>query len=136
MGTDIHMFAEVRSDGRWKKVGWVFDDGDGGMTDHPYDGRNYRLFAALAGVRNGYGEAVTPISTPRGLPADVSPEVQSESHDDDYSHSWLLLSELLAYDWNQVVEPFIVDHSWARTLEALRRRGGPDDVRIVFWFDS
>ena len=43
MGTDIHLAAEVFEDGRWHLA----------EVDLP-DYRNYRAFAVLADVRNGY----------------------------------------------------------------------------------
>lgn len=79
--------------------------------DHPFKRRNYDVFAMLANVRNGRGfagcdtgDGFVPISEPRGLPDDVTPEVRAESDKwggDGHSHSWLTLAELLAYDWNQ-----------------------------------
>lgn len=67
MGTDIHTV-------------WQAENADGTWTDieHDYDEhRHYRLFAILAGVRNGRGfagvvtgEAVKPIDRPRGYPED------------------------------------------------------------------
>jgi hypothetical protein len=82
------------------------------MTDQPYVGRNYDLFAILANVRNGYGfagavtgEGLNPISEPRGVPDDASPEYTAEVERwgrDGHSHSWLTLAELHAYDWDQV----------------------------------
>ncbi|GAB4480002.1 MAG: hypothetical protein Kow00124_26230 [Anaerolineae bacterium] len=118
MGTDIHLFAEYRREGRWVAVGrwhrvtWGQVEGFD-LDDEPlYGDRNYRLFAMLADVRNGYGfagvdtgEPLTPIAPPRGLPPDVSPEVASQAaiwDADGHSHSWLTLAELLAYDWTQV----------------------------------
>ena len=97
MGTDIHMYVEVRQKGEWKLYG--------GKNDF-YDGRNYALFAILANVRNGYGFAgcdtgngFVPISTPRGLPDNVDNEILEYSW--GHSHSWLLLSEILAHNWEQ-----------------------------------
>lgn len=71
-----------------------------------YDGRNYNLFAILADVRNEYD--IKPIDMPRGLPVDVSNEVQGENHDWDlggHSYSYFTFKELLDYDWeNHSVE--------------------------------
>ncbi len=103
MGTDIHMITQVQDpSGVWRTVpGVAFHD------------RNYNTFAQLAGVRNGRGFAgcdlgagFIPITEPRGLPEDVSKWLEGESDggDDalgDHNHSWLLLSELLAYDTTQ-----------------------------------
>jgi hypothetical protein len=72
MGCDIHLFVEVRDGGAWRPVKVAWD----------MFGRNYDLFAILAGVRNGCGFAgsvtgtgFVPISEPRGLPADLSVEL-------------------------------------------------------------
>jgi hypothetical protein len=73
MGTDIHLAAEVFTEGRWQLV----------ETELP-DYRNYTAFAILADVRNGYGfagfdtgEPVIPISEPRDFPDDLSDELQA-----------------------------------------------------------
>lgn len=99
MGTDIHAVAECYRDGRWHLV----------EADIPRD-RNYRAFAVLADVRNGYsfagigtGDPVTPIDEPRGLPDDLSPELRAALEQKrwllgDHSISWVTLEELLAYD--------------------------------------
>ena len=99
MGCYIHIWAEVKKDGKWAKVGKVFKntyydqdepnrvDEDGyewnaEMTDSPYQGRSYNLFSILANVRNGEGfagcdtgDGFVPIAMPRGLPEDVNPEI-------------------------------------------------------------
>lgn len=75
-----------------------------------YDGRNYSLFSLLADVRNGirsrfYNEPATgryikPISDPRGLPDDVSPEVLEADEFcecDGHSRSYFTLKELQDY---------------------------------------
>jgi hypothetical protein len=83
-------------------------------------GRNYGLFAILAGVRNGcgtagakIGEPTTPISEPRGIPEDASPayrEIAEQWGSDGHSHSWLTLAELQRYDWdtNTTVHSYLV----------------------------
>jgi len=64
MGTDIHVFAELAEpDGRFEALV------DGAFLLP----RDYSLFAALAGVRAWGG--FRPLIAPRGLPANVSPEV-------------------------------------------------------------
>ena len=111
MGCDIHMYVETRKNDKWNKVGptWKMEYWDG-LSDEPYEGRNYRLFGLLANVRNGYGfagcdtgNAITPIDMPRGLPADVSYQIQKISDnwgEDGHSHSWFTLKELLDVDWH------------------------------------
>ena len=173
MGCDIHAYAEVRqANGTWKKA----------KVKVP-DDRNYTAFAILAGVRNSYG--VTPISAPRGLPEDTATRDTDDTDADldspdhvwlgDHSHSWLLLSELMAIDYNQDVnecgmvtkrqanfikqgfppsswcswttDPESVEAEWKRPLyesaslipkiiAVLGALGKPEDVRLVFGFDS
>lgn len=86
MGTDIHaVFQKRLPDGRWEHV----------HSEYGED-RDYQLFAALAGVRNGcLCATVTPISEPRGLPRDFSGGSLG-----DYGYSWLLGSEVLAWAKN------------------------------------
>lgn len=121
MGTDISMYAEIRKNRRWIKVGDKFKNGwyrendkidewNKPYTDHPYDSRNYDLFAILADVRNGSGFAgcvtshgFNPISQPKGLPEDVTDEVRNELEDYGYGYSYFTLKELKDYDWNQTV---------------------------------
>lgn len=92
MGCDIHLYVEILNGDRWEHVPGEF-----------WDDRSYDAFAILAGVRNSHG--FVPIAPPRGLPADVSPEVKrfSDGWDiDGHSHSYHTLKQLLAYDWTQV----------------------------------
>lgn len=79
----------------------------------------------------------------------------------DHSFSWLTVAEMDAYDWDQVTTKafsereyvkalrtaYYIQHSWETTyreraedflesLAILRTLGDPEDVRIVFGFDS
>lgn len=102
MGTDIHIYAEVRKNGKWERT----------LAPVP-DDRDYWSFALLAGVRNGHGFAgcdlgdpVNPISEPRGIPYDTT--IRSTDTLEwgdpnycwlgDHSFSWCLLSEIFAID--------------------------------------
>lgn len=147
MGTDIHLQVERQNeDGSWKRVPHIENvcswcDGEqeysngtkcfgcngSGKRFQPYfDDRNYSLFGILADVRNGFGfggcdtgDGFVPISEPRGLPDDLSPEIAENIRTDggaaeygdpqyfwmgDHSHSWLLLSEILEYDWSRTTK--------------------------------
>jgi hypothetical protein len=112
MPTDIHDYAEIRRGGVWGKVGGAFvnpfhdpnhapTEDNKPLEDHPLVWRSYQAFAFLAGVRN-YRE-VAPISSPRGLPPDVSSEVAAEASgwrgNGAHSHSWVSLRELVEHDW-------------------------------------
>lgn len=111
MGGDIHSFAEVKNaqTGKWEKVGEVFplDEYDRKACnkefgDSPFDWRSYSMYGFLAGVRN-YSHC-EPLSEPKGLPDDLSPEVAKEAEEwagDGHSHSWLTLKELLAFDYDK-----------------------------------
>jgi len=74
MGTDIHGVAQRRTAAGWQDV-----------PSSSWHHRDYQLFAALAGVRNGRGfagiktgDAIDPIAEPRGLPPDF--EVIGDQH--------------------------------------------------------
>lgn len=147
MGCDIHFFVEKRVEGKWVSADkWEIDKDD----DEPrqprvpweqsfYHSRNYNLFAILADVRNGRGfagvktgEGFNPISPPRGLPDDVSPEVGKEAvrwAGDGHSHSFLTVEELLDYDWTQTthLEGDMHAMEFERWERYDRRKGdGPD----------
>lgn len=180
MGCDIHIYTEKFVEyqiadvepfwhccdrfrlNEWRKIDkhepkWYVDE--------IYKGRDYTLFAALAGVRNDGSTEV--ISEPRGLPKDVSKIIKRESDRwgvDGHSHSWLLASELFEYQkkfstskWNAesqiLVQRSPVDH----LVECVKKRmadefyifdflkdeekekrfnDAADKFRIVFWFDN
>jgi hypothetical protein len=130
MGCDIHCYVEKRSipqdglgDGypsiiRWEKIGgfqsdWYDPDCEyfdkkiyESEADSPIDRKNYLLFSVLADVRNS-SSMISPISSPKGLPHDVSSPIKVESEEwgaDGHSHSYLTLKELLEYDYNQEIK--------------------------------
>lgn len=143
MGTDIHGVFQKRTATDWEDVPSKYDER-----------RHYQLFAVLAGVRNGYGfagtptgEAVTPISDPRGIPADF--RMDGETHPvasrelmgrraqyhaqgepveiwmGDHTHSWLTGAEILAWAERApcVVKTGIVSREQYAKLD---REAGPD----------
>lgn len=114
MGCDIHMHLEYKKNGRW----WC---GDYYRLNPYYDGinesepkytkecwcedRNYGLFSTLANVRNYSGNDY--IDEPRGLPYDVTAEVEADNDYwgiDGHSHSYFTLRELIEYRDNN---PFL-----------------------------
>jgi hypothetical protein len=123
--------------------------GTGFYTDAFYDDRNYDVFAILANVRNGYGfagvdtgDGFVPISEPRGLPEDLSPEIadvlareEDDAEDDfdwsdpqyfwmgDHSHSWLTVLEILDYDWTRTTKKRGWVDPWQ--FQVWRRDGKP-----------
>jgi hypothetical protein len=115
MGTDIHFYVERKEGAKWISCDtWEDDKYEPGNLIVPYrkyfyKNRNYDLFAILANVRNGRGfagvetgEGFNCIAEPRGLPNDMSPELQNEARRFlDHTPSWLLLSEIMDFDWTQ-----------------------------------
>jgi hypothetical protein len=114
MGCDIHLWYERKTSNGWEDVSVPVDEWKAGPLDH----RSYSTFGFLADVRNY--SAITPISEPRGWPDDFrhsrANKLQEEddrwwgSSDDNYmfdeyhTHAWLSIEELLAYDYDQLVE--------------------------------
>ena len=115
MGCDIHIVAQRRVNGAWQCVDGAFAEGPS-----PFDWRQYGMFGWLAGVRNYSG--VEPISLPRGVPDDVGqlegwPRIEDEGlYLGDHSYSWFSVEELLAVDYDQVVEDRRVSRQVAHNL--------------------
>jgi hypothetical protein len=67
-----------------------------------YGSRNYALFGVLTGtVCVATPDGIT--RAPRGAPVDMSDAVRVDPLW-DHAPSWLLVSEILAFDWRRVVE--------------------------------
>lgn len=174
MGCDIHSCVEViGDDNQWQYLANKIPLSDfdkqfhkQDFDDEPFSERMYSYFGFLAGVRNY--SCITPISEPRGLPANASSQClqrYAEWEGCEHSGSWLLLSELLSYNYDQIVE----DRRCTRTIgnftdgAALAEEGqgvkqtlreflgqwffdrlnllatlhtDPSRIRIVFWFDN
>jgi hypothetical protein len=98
--------------------------------EHFYDDRDYNVFSILADVRNG--GAFVPIADPRGLPEDMSPQLEGASVDQEedgpdlgeHSQTWLTLDEVLGYDWDQTAEVGGLVDPW--NFELWRRNGVPE----------
>lgn len=144
MTTDIHLYVEYWEEGKWVSADiWKYVTYDRWWKRSSYySNQNYRLFAFLAGVRN---RDYQPLSYPRGLPIDVSPEVRGNAdffEGDAHTHSWFLLSELLAVDWTSPEGTRDSEIRWftpttfLKALEKMEKLGDPDEVRVVFWFDN
>lgn len=111
MVTDIFSRAERKVGDEWEAIPGL----------HPFSAwPSYRLFGFLANVRNY--SAVEPISRPRGLPPGIElPSSGFDGPDEDWlgedDHSWLLLSELQAIDFDRIVE----DRRTTGIVNGLRR---------------
>jgi len=99
MGCDIHMFAENKEDKKWVMLEDAFRqenyDKKKYWCPHPYDDRNYELFAFLANIRNANN--IQPICKPKGCPPNASHGFlhQLDVWDcDAHSISWFTLKEL------------------------------------------
>lgn len=81
----------------------------GKRREHWYHNRNYNVFAVLANVRNGYGFAgvmtgrgFNVIAEPRGLPEDLSYELEAHlANRVEHTPTWLNLREVEEFDWSQ-----------------------------------
>lgn len=99
MGTDIHIYAERRINGIWELCD--------GLNFPCENGRNYELFCILADVERMTNQGFEAISPPRGLPIDLSAQIQNSADEERefgmccHNHSWLLLRELLDFPWDK-----------------------------------
>lgn len=131
MGADIHLKVEVLTESGWIDVPAPdhFDDGSYWGRQW-YSGRNYADFSVLANVRNFREPTIVPIAEPRGLP-DGLPRRGDEWDFGDHSFSWVTLAELMAYgpwpDFGGELKGLIPE---------LQKLGDPENVRLVFGFDS
>ena len=147
----------------WKSLGIK-------TTDAPFRYQSYAIAAFIAGIRNEF--EITPIAERRGLPDGHKSVEDTEGFSgiksmvsrypyeiiEDRSNTWLLLKELLDFDYEQTFEdrrnygagnhdtvevgsgsvitykehlgPFFFTE-----LEALKELGDPEHVRIIFAFD-
>ena len=138
MGCDIHLYQEKRVNGKWVAADkWEIEREEGVESEHvPYEtrlysNRNYRLFAVLAGVRNGVGFAgvktsdpVIPMALPRGVPDDACPEYKAEVErwgQDGHSHSWLTLHDIMSYPFKHAKKTGVMHldtyRAWKRSGE-------------------
>lgn len=127
MGCDIHCYPEYRNPGA---VGWM------GFGHNLNPGRDYAMFAAMAGVRNYGDEPVEPVVEPRGFPEDASWRPKSDntlwvsdtSPDDDsncsreQAESWVASgsSRWVGDDQKRVSHPDWHSHSWLSREEFVR----------------
>lgn len=139
MGTDIHLYVELKHDEEGREEGaWVLAMSEEATYRHRWGS----TFAILGGL-DAEDFGVTPIAPARGLPKDVSAEVarRSAREREGHTHSWLTLAEVLAHPWPDSVPRHFLD--WADSLQsatgAMRTKMSgwpPDEIRFVFWFDN
>lgn len=109
MGCGIHIVIETRG----KRGAWSFKE------KLPLS-RNYDTFAILANVRNRMWrrpeDMLVCISTPKGLPPDVSKRSSRALSDANYhSRSYVTLRELVEFDWSRAEHKtaFVTDVEFA-----------------------
>ncbi|MEH6419902.1 hypothetical protein [Pseudomonas sp. CGJS7] len=143
MGCDIHIYLERRDEtGSYVEIPDM-------PTNYPLGTRIYTRFAFLADVRNSFN--IVPISSPRGLPYDISPKVLHESEGCeglDHDYSWLSIDELLSFDYDQPLRfreggrgpgctaatyRELLDDDFLPEVRQLQALGA---TRLVFWFDN
>jgi len=95
--------------------------------------RNYRLFAYLADVRNGYGfagvdtgEPVQPFADPRGWPQDLSPELREEEELIEHDPTWFTVQEIQDFFAGLEGDQEVVGVMSARQFEALEEGAAPE----------
>lgn len=118
MGTDIHGVVQWRHPEWQNWAGETMPPSHWCTENHFEDSRNYRVFAALAGVRNGRGFAgiythdpIKIIAEPRGFPDDFDKDevaqslgLEAEWFMGDHTFSWLTLNEVRLWDgWDQTL---------------------------------
>lgn len=160
MGCDIHPLVQVKRNEKWEHE--PFPDG---TWRGPFRQRDYIFFGVLAGVRcHDVTPIAEPRGLPDDLDYEVNEDgyvpalLNVDLYDDEipdclwlgeHSYSWVTLAELDAYPWEEALMQVHTngwdDTSWTRehlaqlagdTFPWLRSLGAPDDVRVVFGFDS
>jgi hypothetical protein len=156
MGCDIHIYVEIEKDNKWipaDKLDYVDEFYSGVYCHAPfyvkreiYEERNYHLFSFLAGVR-GWDEPTIP---PRGFPDNLSDEIQ-EIVDFGFEHTacWLSLRDLQQLKWYRSKDKWSLESFFRQQgrgssnttmtkLKEIQKKNklNPDQVRIIFWFDS
>lgn len=154
MGLDVQMYVEVRRGDVWRLGDPLvknpyFDpvrpqDEPQFKPREVYEGRNYELFAILANIGNPVraDEPFECVSYPRGLPPDVSAEVQvwhDQLEGATWAESWLLLGEILRFDWHgkEILRRAMVDDRAAHLFPPGRRgfpyENWPAEVNCGIW---
>lgn len=122
MGCDIHLYKEKLVNGVWvtADVWEAYDYGDDekGIEvnwNNQFRDRNYNLFGLLSkGVRHEFDMSYEP----RGLPFNISDEVDSRLNEDDHGHSYLYLFEL--QELMQHINSTTIDISGMKDADELK----------------
>jgi hypothetical protein len=145
MGTSISGWIEIGDEQEIDGFWWGFVKAGQLLP------RDYNVFAYLFGVRNTFG--FEPIAAYRGLPKNISQEVEYEHRKEapTYSETWIEWWELQSIGWKHEVNEsghqilttadgcVRLYWNWQLILEMMRmlaERFGDRYVRLVVWFDS
>lgn len=89
------MYAEVRRDGQWHKVGREFistyDELDGQLTDRVFDGRNKELESFLCAQSR------------TGMPKDASEDIKKNKNFSPSETHFATLREILDFEWDKEI---------------------------------
>lgn len=156
MGADIHVYLEKKTDEKyniWESVCLYKIDEYRHKLEiaNPYNGRNGELFSALAGVRGW----LTPFVNPRGLPENLSQEIEKEYlwfKGDAHTSTWydvyelkLLIKEFKMehkedFEYKNIV--VALDYFYNNLISYLKFAGeepfGSEigKYRVIIWFDN
>ena len=124
MGSDINIVLEKNSEDKWVFVEEIY-----------YDGRNYDLFAKLAGVTN-YGNT-KPFVEPRGIPEDASEEMKNKYSKVYHDYTYYDLDELISLCENCITKVWVhCPGGNGKEIEALKTfcRGYKSDKQNSVYF--
>jgi len=138
MGCDIHAYREVKKDDVWVCIEeWdnSFEDERAYLSDVGISS-NYLLFGLLCdSVRTTHNISIKK----RGLPADISEQIQSESDSwdcDGHSHSYTTLDELIKLSVDVIIHDVNYVSDSLRKLRESFNEHKDQECRLVFWFDN
>lgn len=126
MGCDIHGWVEIKKNNKWVAI----------FELKTLD-RNYKRFAALAGVRDYHNENQVK---PLGLPEDISDTAKYWSEHwglDGHSHNYMTLEDAAKIFLETEHQP----DTWAKKYPLweffkFENDTHQGDTRLVFWFDN
>jgi hypothetical protein len=123
---ELHRPTEPDFPNWWSAVVCIDD-----IVDRSYD--VYGFFFSV------YRHPENPVASHRGLPTQVSEQVQETADDPSWGMTavtWVLWSEILASNWQASIS---LPAGWTllfALMERLAADYGNDRVRLVIWFDS
>lgn len=142
MGCDIHIFVEVKKEGKWEVFkDNIFPDGFGKFSNTPFDYRNYYMYSLFAGVRGW----ANPIIEQIGFPDDseylnnnkMFYDSEISWNDSSFYHNrgYYTLQDLIEYEYTEEDKEELSDW-YFQDLGILKTVGEPSEVRIIFAFDN